>query len=157
MQMLRNQITPVGVRGKRLTAVNAAVNTFFKIFFIFLSLVGVWDTRALRCNVAISSVSAWNVQCQSCSGMHVRACASLRHRHNSTSVQVSCFPGSRTVPAQPARAGSVTQSLWNGERLSGGRALGHGEALAEPAVWPHQAESSMVPTLQMNSGFCGSP
>lgn len=59
--------------------------------------------------------------------VHVRACASLRHRHNSTSVQVSCFPGSRTAPAQPVQAGCVTQSLWTGERLSGGREPGHGE------------------------------
>lgn len=51
--------------------------------------------------------------------VRVRACASLRGRHNPTSVQVSCSPGSRTVPPQPVQAGSVTQSLWNAERLAG--------------------------------------
>lgn len=51
--------------------------------------------------------------------VHVGACASLKHRHNPASVQVSCSPGSGTAPPQPVRAGSVTQSLWNGERLAG--------------------------------------
>lgn len=88
--------------------------------------------------------------------VHVRACASLRHRHNSTSVQVSCFPGSRSAPPQPVQAGCVTQSLWNGERLSGGRAPGHGEALADPAVWPRQAGNSPVCTWR-TAGFGGSP
>jgi len=50
--------------------------------------------------------------------VRVGACASLRHRHNPASVQVSCSPGSGTAPPQPVRAGSVTQSLWNGERLA---------------------------------------
>lgn len=51
--------------------------------------------------------------------VRVAACASLKRRHSPTSVQVSCSRGSRTVPLQPVQAGSVTQSLWNGERLAG--------------------------------------
>lgn len=49
----------------------------------------------------------------------VGACASCKHRHNPTSVQVSCSPGFGTAPPQPVWASSVTQSLWNGERLAG--------------------------------------
>lgn len=56
--------------------------------------------------------------------VHVRACASFRHRHNPASVQVSCSSGSGTAPPQPVRAGFVTQSLWNGERLVGRVSLG---------------------------------
>lgn len=51
--------------------------------------------------------------------VHVRACTSLRHRHNLTSVQVSSSPGFRTVLPQLVQAGSVMQSLWNVERLAG--------------------------------------
>ena len=56
--------------------------------------------------------------------VHVRACASLEHRHSPASVQVSCSPGCGTVPLQPVRAGSVMQSLWNGERLAGRASTG---------------------------------
>lgn len=56
--------------------------------------------------------------------VRVRACASLKRRHSPASVQVSCSPGSRAAPPQPVRAGSVTQSLWNGERLVGRASAG---------------------------------
>lgn len=118
----------VGVRGKRLTTVNTFFEGFFFFFLKYYRSLGEQSPVMQCCNKLCS--------CLECAvsvmpSVHVRACASLRHRPSSPSVQVSCFPGSRTVPAQPVRAGCVTQSLWNGERLWGG----NGQALAALPVW----------------------
>lgn len=129
----------VGVIRKRLTT----ANTFFEFLIFFFKYY-----RSLGDQSPV--MQCCNKLCLECAvsvvlSVQVRACASLRHRHNSTSVQVSCFPGSRTVPAQLVQAGCVTQSLWNGERLAGGRVQGHGQELAAAAG------NSMVPTLHMEN------
>lgn len=59
--------------------------------------------------------------------------------------------------AQPVQAGSVTQCLWNGERLSGGRVPAHGRALAGAAVWAHHAGSTVMVWTHRTAGFGGSP